>query len=88
MTNTVHELSSYQGNMPPPPNIPAPRPERPPPEIPNPEPEPQPEEKTKVGGDVAEAFKCQKCGKTFNSKDELDLHIETDHKSRKLPEQQ
>ncbi|HLN45979.1 MAG: C2H2-type zinc finger protein [Chloroflexota bacterium] len=30
-----------------------------------------------------EAFKCKTCGAIFNSKEELDLHMKTDHPNNK-----
>jgi hypothetical protein len=50
--------------------IPEPHPERPPPNVPIPG-EPS-------GGETG-AFVCKKCGKTFNSKDELQVHMKMDH---------
>jgi hypothetical protein len=69
-------------NVPPPPNIPQPNPERSPPLNPN------PEETPTSAGSSTENYVCQICKKSFNSKDELELHIETDHKTRKIPAQQ
>jgi hypothetical protein len=57
-------------SMPPLPKVPEPHPEKPPPNIPIP------------GDNVLEgvgSFVCKKCGKTFNSKNELKLHMQTDH---------
>ncbi len=30
-----------------------------------------------------EAFKCKICGQNFNSKEELDVHLKTDHPHKK-----
>ncbi len=30
-----------------------------------------------------EAFKCKICGENFNSKEELDVHLKTDHPHKK-----
>jgi hypothetical protein len=35
-----------------------------------------------IGGE-SELSSCKICGKSFNSKDELELHIKTDHSDRK-----
>jgi len=82
-----YNTQGHHASTPPPPNIPEPRPEMPPPQIPNPEPTPKPKGET-ISGDKLEAYKCKICGKTFDSKDELELHIKTDHKSRKNTERQ
>jgi len=37
---------------------------------------------------ITDDYVCPKCKKSFNSKDELELHMETNHKSRKIPAQQ
>jgi hypothetical protein len=63
-----------EASMPPPPNIPQPHPERPPPNV------PIPGEPTAGNSEVA--YTCPVCKKVFNSEDELQLHMETDHKSR------
>jgi len=52
-----------------------PSPGEPPPNIPIPG-EPS------IGGEDA-LFTCKICGKSFNSKDELELHKKTDHPDRK-----
>lgn len=62
-------------NVSPAPNIPQPNPVGP----------PSPEA---AAGDDRVAYVCPKCKKVFNSKDELELHMETDHQSRKIPQQQ
>jgi hypothetical protein len=52
-----------------------PQPESPPPRAPIPKPS------AHAGG--TGTFTCSICRKSFNSKDELELHIETDHKARR-----
>lgn len=63
----------------PPPPMPGgkepPHPERPPPNV------PIPGEPTVEGG--TDLFICEICGKVFNSKDELQLHLQTDHAPQK-----
>jgi transposase-like protein len=49
---------------------------------------PVPENAQTSTGDKQGKYVCQKCKKSFNSKDELELHIETLHKTRKIPAQQ
>lgn len=48
-------------------------PERPPQNI------PIPGEPTAKGEQHKHEYKCNKCGKVFNSKQELKIHTETDH---------
>jgi hypothetical protein len=71
-----------QESVPPPSNIPLPNPERPQPRT------PVPENAQASASEDKGKYVCQKCKKSFNSKDELELHIETAHKARKIPAQQ
>jgi uncharacterized C2H2 Zn-finger protein len=65
-------------SVPPLPKVPEFHPERPPPHIPIPgEPSPgEPEE---------QLYKCHLCGAVFGSKNELDLHMATDHSKKETP---
>ena len=78
---TAHYSPRYEASIPPP-SIPEPNPETPP-QIPNPEPVPKPKDTT-INDDVpTEIYTCKFCGKTFDTKEELELHIKTQHKSSK-----
>lgn len=55
-------------------------PERPPPNI------PIPGEPTAAGETHKHEYKCKECGKIFNSKKELEIHVKTEHaKEHKMP---
>ncbi len=54
--------------------IPQPHPEKPPPNVPIPG--------EASSGEVS-VFICKICGKHYDSKEELELHMKTDHKSSK-----
>lgn len=54
-------------------------PERPPRNI------PIPGEPTAAGETHKHAYKCPKCGKVFNSKKELKVHMKIDHAPKKEP---
>ncbi len=64
--------SSNQESTLPLPNDPG-HPESPPPSIPIPG--------TPAGGDGLQSFKCPKCGKAYNSKEELKEHMHGEHTS-------
>jgi Zinc finger, C2H2 type len=61
-----------KASVPPMPNPPN-HPERPPPNI------PIPGEPTAGGEKHEHTYKCKKCGQVFNSKEELKLHMATNH---------
>ena len=67
--------SRKEKSVPPLPKIPEPHPERPPPNVPIPG-EPS-------GGGETGAFVCKICGKSFNSKNELKLHMKMDRPTEK-----
>ena len=69
------EKTQKEASVPPLPKTPDLHPERPPPNVPIPG-EPS-------GGGEAGAFVCKICCKSFNSKDELRVHVKMDHKSPK-----
>ncbi|MGD6852527.1 MAG: C2H2-type zinc finger protein [Candidatus Bathyarchaeia archaeon] len=50
---------------------------------PMPPPEPSPPSPPPMSSPAPRKFTCQVCGKVFNSKEELTLHIETVHGSPK-----
>jgi hypothetical protein len=62
--------SGQKSSIPPIPQPPSPHPEKLPSKV------PIPGEPTPSGSGI---FQCKICGKKFNSKDELELHIKTDH---------
>jgi hypothetical protein len=69
-------VRSEKASVPPPlPEAPELHPEKAPPNV------PIPGEPTVEGG--TDLFICEICGKVFNSKDELQLHIQTDHAPKK-----
>ena len=68
LTVNTHKIAS----LPPMPTTPD-HPGRPPPNI------PIPGEPTAGGETHKHSYKCKKCGRIFNSKDELKAHMATDH---------
>ena len=83
MSEKYYTLSIDEPSVPPPPNIPEPKPEMPPTKIPNSEPVPKPKDTTVSNEMPTETYTCKICGKTFNTQEELALHTETAHKSPK-----
>jgi hypothetical protein len=73
---TAANDSEKKAQIPPPlPEAPELHPEKAPPNV------PIPGEPTVEGG--TDLFICEVCGKVFNSKDELQLHLQTDHAPQK-----
>jgi len=73
---TTADSRKEKEQMPPPiPEAPELHPEKAPPNV------PIPGEPTVEGG--TDLFICEICGKVFNSKDELQLHLHTDHAPQK-----
>jgi hypothetical protein len=79
---TVHYTPNCEASIPSP-NIPEPNPEIPSPKIPNPEPVPKPKNGTVSDDMPKEVYTCKFCGKSFDTKEDLELHIRTQHKSSK-----
>jgi hypothetical protein len=64
------------------PSIPEPNPQTQS-KIPNPEPVPKPKNTTISDNKPTEIYTCKFCGKTFYAKEDLELHIKTQHNSSK-----